>query len=87
MDLYSRRIVGWAIEDHLRTELPLATLRMAICANIQLRIEFRCGAKMKFYRRRSRAGLAVAARSGRSSRSGGRCFLIGGSGPAQCEPD
>jgi hypothetical protein len=41
MDLYSRRIVGWAIEDHLRTELPLATLRMAICANIQLRIEFR----------------------------------------------
>jgi hypothetical protein len=36
MDLYSRRIVGWAIDDHLRTELPLAALRMAICANIQL---------------------------------------------------
>jgi putative transposase len=36
MDLYSRRIVGWAIDDHLRTELQLAALRMAICANIQL---------------------------------------------------
>jgi transposase InsO family protein len=30
MDLYSRRIVGWAMRDHLRTELPLAALRMAI---------------------------------------------------------
>ena len=30
MDLYSRRIVGWAMDDHLRTELPLAALRMAI---------------------------------------------------------
>ena len=26
MDLYSRRIVGWAMADHLRTELPLAAL-------------------------------------------------------------
>jgi putative transposase len=32
MDLYSRRIVGWAMADHLRTELPLAALRMAIAA-------------------------------------------------------
>jgi transposase InsO family protein len=30
MDLYSRRIVGWAMDDHLRTELPLAALNMAI---------------------------------------------------------
>jgi transposase InsO family protein len=30
MDLYSRRIVGWAMEDHLRAELPLAALKMAI---------------------------------------------------------
>jgi putative transposase len=30
MDLYSRRIVGWAMDDHLRAELPLAALRMAI---------------------------------------------------------
>jgi len=30
MDLYSRRIVGWAMAD--RTELPLAALRMAISA-------------------------------------------------------
>jgi putative transposase len=32
MDLYSRRIVGWATGDHLRTELPAAALRMAISA-------------------------------------------------------
>ena len=32
MDLYSRRIVGWAMQAHLRTELPLAALRMAISA-------------------------------------------------------
>ena len=32
MDLYSRRIVGWAMQDHLRAELPLAALRMAISA-------------------------------------------------------
>jgi transposase InsO family protein len=32
MDLYSRRIVGWAMRDHLRTELPLAALRMAFSA-------------------------------------------------------
>jgi transposase InsO family protein len=30
MDLYSRKIVGWAMQDHMRTELPLAALRMAI---------------------------------------------------------
>ena len=32
LDLYSRKIVGWAMEDHLRAELPLAALRMAIAA-------------------------------------------------------
>ena len=30
IDLYSRRIVGWAMADHLRAESPLAALRMAI---------------------------------------------------------
>ncbi len=30
MDLYTRRIVGWAMDEHLRAELPLAALRMAI---------------------------------------------------------
>jgi putative transposase len=32
MDLYSRRIAGWAMADHLRTGLPLAALKMAISA-------------------------------------------------------
>lgn len=30
MDLHSRRVVGWAITDHLRTELPLGALEMAL---------------------------------------------------------
>jgi transposase InsO family protein len=30
MDLHSRKIVGWAMEDHLKTELPLAALTMAL---------------------------------------------------------
>jgi putative transposase len=32
MDLYSRKIVGWAMQDHMRAELPLTALRMAISA-------------------------------------------------------
>ena len=32
LDLYSRKIVGWAMCDHLRVDLPLAALRMAISA-------------------------------------------------------
>lgn len=30
MDLYSRKIVGWAMSDHLQTSLPLAALHMAL---------------------------------------------------------
>ena len=30
IDVYSRRIVGWALASHLRTELPLAALDMAV---------------------------------------------------------
>ena len=29
LDAFSRRIVGWAMADHLRTELVLAALEMA----------------------------------------------------------
>lgn len=30
IDLYSRRVVGWAVAEHMRTELPLAALKMAL---------------------------------------------------------
>jgi putative transposase len=30
IDCYSRRVVGWSMADHLRTELPLDALRMAV---------------------------------------------------------
>jgi hypothetical protein len=30
MDLFSRKIVGWAMRDHLRTELAATVLMMAV---------------------------------------------------------
>jgi len=30
LDCYSRRVVGWSMADHLRTELPLEALRLAL---------------------------------------------------------
>tara|TARA_R110000868_G_scaffold213269_1_gene463316 strand:+ start:327 stop:1067 length:741 start_codon:yes stop_codon:yes gene_type:complete len=30
IDLYSRRVVGWSLADHMRTELPLNALKSAI---------------------------------------------------------
>lgn len=30
MDLFSRRIVGWSMQDHMRTDLALAALTMAV---------------------------------------------------------
>jgi putative transposase len=30
MDLYSRRIIGWEVADHLRSDLALSALEMAI---------------------------------------------------------
>ena len=30
LDLFSRKAIGWAMRDHLRTELPLAALTMAL---------------------------------------------------------
>ena len=30
LDLYSRRVVGWAVADHMRTELALDALKMAV---------------------------------------------------------
>jgi putative transposase len=30
LDLYTRKIVGWAMRDHMRTELTIAALTMAI---------------------------------------------------------
>jgi putative transposase len=30
LDVFSRRVVGWAVDDHMRTELPLEALKMAV---------------------------------------------------------
>ena len=32
LDAFSRRVIGWAVESHLRAELALAALRMAVTA-------------------------------------------------------
>ena len=37
MDLYSRRIVGWSMADHLRTDLCLDALQMAIKQRTRIR--------------------------------------------------
>ena len=31
LDAYSRRVVGWSIADHIRSELVVDALQMAIC--------------------------------------------------------
>jgi putative transposase len=31
LDVFSRRVVGWSMQEHLRTELVLAALEMAVC--------------------------------------------------------
>jgi transposase InsO family protein len=30
LDAFSRRVIGWAVEDHLKATLALAALRMAL---------------------------------------------------------
>jgi len=30
LDVFSRRVVGWSVADHLRTELPMEALGMAL---------------------------------------------------------
>jgi putative transposase len=35
LDVFSRRIVGWAVADHHLTELPLAALEMALYARVR----------------------------------------------------
>jgi transposase InsO family protein len=32
LDAYSRKVIGWALEDHLEARLPIAALEMAIAA-------------------------------------------------------
>jgi putative transposase len=34
LDVYSRRIVGWAMEDHLRTELVVDALRHLLATEV-----------------------------------------------------
>ena len=49
MDLYSRRIVGWAMEDHLRADLPLAALKMAISAQRSRKADCYDNARMESF--------------------------------------
>ena len=39
IDVFSRRIVGWALATHMRTELPLEALEMAIWTRQQPRLD------------------------------------------------
>jgi transposase InsO family protein len=37
VDVYARRVIGWAMADHLRTALALDALRMAVLATVAIR--------------------------------------------------
>ena len=39
IDVFSRRIVGWALADHMRTELPLEALELAIWTRQQRQLD------------------------------------------------
>jgi putative transposase len=39
IDVYSRRIVGWALAGHMRTELPLEALELAVWTRKQQRLD------------------------------------------------
>ena len=57
LDAHSRRAVGWAMADHLRAELALAALQMALDDRVVIRgglvhhsdrgIQYACGEYMK----------------------------------------
>jgi putative transposase len=42
MDCYSRRIVGWAIADHMRKELVIDALQMAVARRRPRASHFLC---------------------------------------------
>ena len=39
IDVFSRRIVGWAVAGHLRTDLPLEALELAVWTRRQSRLD------------------------------------------------
>ena len=39
IDVFSRRIVGWALAGHMRTELPLEALELAVWTRQQQRLD------------------------------------------------
>jgi len=39
IDVFSRRIVGWALASHMRTELPLEALELAVWTRQQIRLD------------------------------------------------
>ena len=61
LDAYSRRMVGWAMADHLRAELALAALRMALGSREVIAgglvhhsdrgVQYACGDYMQLLRR------------------------------------
>jgi len=39
VDVFSRRILGWALAGHMRTELPLEALELAVWTRQQHRLD------------------------------------------------
>ena len=71
LDVYSRRVVGWAMETHLRTELILAALNMAITQR-QPRRSSTIPIRLPIYELRVRQALSGSRRDALDG-LGGRC--------------
>jgi transposase InsO family protein len=75
LDAFSRRIVGWAMETHPRTELVLAALEMAIGqrkpSNVILHSDQGTQPGLKWSSQHFEGEVAMTGRRRRSDRSGG----------------
>ena len=76
LDAFSRRIVGWAMETHLRTELVLAALEMAIGqrkpSNVIHHSDQGSQAGLKWSSQHLEGGVAMTRRRRRSAGAAGR---------------
>lgn len=74
MDLYSRRVIGWSMQEHLETQLPLAALEMALQSRGEVeRTVHHSDRGCQYASQAYRAALAQGGLEASMSRSG-NCF-------------
>lgn len=74
MDLYSRRVIGWSMQEHLETQLPLTALAMALQSRVGAeRTVHHSDRGCQYASQAYRAALAKSGLEASMSRSG-NCF-------------